>query len=117
VTLFEIDDAGLGDVPGVAVRGEIDISAVDALDTTLDARIRMTTGAFVVDLCDVSFLDSSGLAALNRARGLLGREDRELVIVCRPGPVRRIFELTGMSELFVVYGSREEAAAALVPAD
>ena len=115
--LFEIGDAGLGDVPGVAVRGEIDINAVDALDTALDSRIRMTTGAFVVDLSETTFLDSSGLATLMRARGLLGREDRQLVIVCRPGPVRRILELTGTAELFVIYSSREEAAAALVPAE
>jgi anti-anti-sigma factor len=117
VKLFEIGDAGLGDVPGVAVRGEIDINAVDALDTALDSRIRMTTGAFVVDLSETTFLDSSGLATLMRARGLLGREDRQLVIVCRPGPVRRILELTGTAELFVIYSSREEAAAALVPAE
>jgi anti-sigma B factor antagonist len=117
VKTYEIQDAGLGDVPGVTIRGEIDIDAVDELDATFDSRIRTTTGAFVVDLSDATFLDSSGLAALNRARGLLGREDRQLVIVCRPGPVRRIFELTGTIELFVVYGSREEAAAALVPAN
>jgi anti-anti-sigma factor len=117
VKLFEIGDAGLGDVPGVAVRGEIDINAVDALDTALDSRIRMTTGAFVVDLSETTFLDSSGLATLMRARGLLGREDRHLVIVCRPGPVRRILELTGTAELFVIYSSCEEAAAALVPAE
>ena len=114
---FEVDDAGFGDVPGVAVRGEIDINAVDALDTALDMQIRTTAGAFVVDLSETTFLDSSGLATLMRARGLLGREDRQLVVVCRPGPVRRTFELTGTAELFVIYSSREEAAAALVPAD
>jgi anti-anti-sigma factor len=114
---FEIDDAGLGDAPGVSVRGEIDINAINQLDEALDVRIRTTTGAFVVDMTDVDFIDSSGLATLMRARGLLGREDRQLAIVCRPGPVRRIFELTGTTELFVIYSSREEALAGLIPAD
>ena len=54
---------------------------------------------------------------LLRARGLLGREDRALAVVCPHGPVRRVFELSGRSELFALYDSREEAAAALVPAD
>jgi len=117
VTLFEIGDAQLADVPGIAVRGEIDINAVDALDTALDMQIRTTTGVFVVDLLEATFLDSTGLATLMRARGLLGTEDRELVILCGPGPVRRIFELTGTIELLVIYGSPEEALAALVPAD
>ena len=114
---FGIDDAGLGDAPGVTVHGEIDISAVNQLDEVLDTKIRTTTGAFVVDLTDVDFIDSSGLATLMRARGLLGREDRQLAIVCRPGPVRRLFELSGTAELFVIYSSREEALAGLVPAD
>jgi len=114
---FGIDDAGLGDAPGVTVHGEIDISAVGRLDDVLDTKIRTTTGAFVIDLTDVDFIDSSGLAALMRARGLLGREDRQLAIICRPGPVRRIFELSGTAELFVIYGSREEALSGLVPAD
>jgi anti-anti-sigma factor len=114
---FEIGDARLGDVPGIAVRGEIDINAVNALDEALDTQIRMTTGAFVVDLIKATFLDSSGLATLMRARGLLGTEDRALVILCRPGPVRRTFELTGTAELFVIYNSREAAVAALVPVD
>ena len=114
---FDIIDAGLGDLPGVTLRGEIDISAVDELDTALDSRIRATTGTFVADLCDVTFLDSSGLATLVRARALLETEDRQMVIVCQPGAARRIFELTGTIELFVMYESREQAAAALVPAD
>jgi anti-anti-sigma factor len=114
---FGIDDAGLGDAPGVTVHGEIDINAIDQLDEVLDRTIRTTTGAFVVDLTNVDFIDSSGLATLMRARGLLGREDRQLAIVCRPGPVRRLFELTGTAELFVIYSSREEALAGLVPAD
>ena len=114
---YEIGDARLGDVPGIAVRGEIDINAIDELDTALDTRIRMSAGAFVVDLMEATFLDSSGLATLMRARGLLGTEDRELVLLCPPGAVRRTFELTGTVELFVIYKSPEEALAALVPAD
>jgi hypothetical protein len=31
--------------------------------------------------------------------------------------VRRVFEVSDSADLFVLYGSREEAAAALVPPD
>jgi anti-sigma B factor antagonist len=114
---FEIADAGLGGAPGVAVRGEVDVSAVPALATALDAAIRESEGAFVIDLCDVDFLDSSGVTLLLRARALLGREDRQLVVVCPPGPVRRIFEVAGIVDLLALFESREAAARALVPAD
>jgi anti-sigma B factor antagonist len=114
---FEVDDAGLRDAPGVAVHGEVDINYAPALEAALDVAIRDSVGAFIIDLSDLEFIDSSGLQVLLRARGLLGREDRALAVVCPFGPVRRVFELSGSSELFALYPSREAAAAALVPAD
>ena len=113
---FEVRDAGLRDAPGVAVHGEVDLSVAEALEEALEAAIRESVGAFVVDLSDLDFIESAGLHVLLRARGLLGREDRALAVVCPHGPVRRVFELAGLSELFALYPSREEAAAALVPA-
>jgi anti-sigma B factor antagonist len=112
---FAAEHAELGGAPGVAIYGEVDVSAVPALVEALDAAIRDSAGAFVIDLCDVEFLDSSGLSALTRARALLGREERALAIVCPPGPVRRLFEVAGVADMFFLYGSRDEAAAALMP--
>ena len=113
---FQVDDFGPGDVPGVALHGEVDLSVVPILDAALEHAIRETVGAFVVDLSDLDFIDSSGLHGLVRARDLLSREDRALAVVCPYGPVRRVFELAGFSDLFVLFGSREDAAAALLPA-
>jgi anti-anti-sigma factor len=112
---FEVDDTGFRGAPGVAVRGEVDVSAVESLTAALDAAIRDSEGAFVIDLCDVEFLDSSGLSVLLRARALLGREERPLAVVCPSGPVRRLFELAGIEDLLVLFASRDDAAAALVP--
>jgi hypothetical protein len=35
------------------------------------------------------------------------------VVVCPPGPVRRLFELVGIVDLFALFDSREQAAASL----
>ena len=113
---FEIVNAPLHKAPAVAVRGEVDIATVPALGLALDGAIRDSVGAFVLDLCEVEFLDSSGLRLILRARALLAREDRELAIVCPPGPVRRLFEETGVADLLFLYISQAEAASALVPA-
>jgi anti-sigma B factor antagonist len=114
---FKVDDAGPHGAPGVAVHGEVDIGNVQALELALDAAIRESHGAFIIDLSDVGFLDSSGLHVLLRARSLLGRGDRALAVICPPGPVRRVLELSGTADRFFVYGSREEVAAALVPSE
>jgi anti-anti-sigma factor len=74
-------------------------------------------GAFVLDLSELSFMDSTGVNALLRARSLLGRERRDLVVICPPGPVRRVLELIGVVDLLAPFASRAEAAAALVPVD
>lgn len=114
---FAVVDAPLGPAPGAAVRGEVDVASVPDLEVALDAAIRESEGAFVLDLSDVDFIDSTGLRVLLWARSLLGREDRSLALICGPGPVSRALEVSGIADLFFAYGSREAAAAALVPAD
>ena len=114
---LEISPAPLGDVPGIALAGDVDIAVAMQVEAALDEGIRESTGAFVVDLCEVDFLDSTGVTLLMRARALLGREERALVVICPPGPARRIFEVAGMVDLLALFDSREAAAAALVPAD
>jgi anti-sigma B factor antagonist len=104
--------------PGVLVRGEVDVASIAELSEVLETEIRGSEGAFIVDLCDLEFLDSSGLSALMRARALLGQDDRALAVVCPPGPVRRLFDVAGVADLLFLYESRAAAAAALVrPAD
>ena len=117
MTLMTLDiaDAPLGEAPGLAVRGDVDLATAQALDDALADAIRETDGALAVDLSGVEFLDSSGLKVLLRARALLGREDRALVVVCPLGRVHRVFELCGVLEVFALYTSREAALGALVP--
>ena len=110
---FEVVDLPTDGVAGVAVRGEVELATAPALTAALEEGIRRSSGAFVVDLVAVDFLDSSGIACLVRARALLGRDDRALALVCPPGSVRRVLELTGIDELVPVYGSRDELTRAL----
>jgi anti-anti-sigma factor len=112
---FAVEPAPLAGAPGVLVRGEVDIDTAPKLTASLDLAMRDSRGAFVVDLCEVTFLDSSGVSVLLHARAFLGREDRDLVIVCPPGSARRIFELAGIDDLLALFESREQAAASLQP--
>ncbi len=114
---IEVLDAAVGGAPAVAVHGELDLATAPELSERLEEAILATEGAFVIDLCELRFLDSSGMHALLRALGLLGREDRQLVVICPPGAVRSAFEIAGMSDVFTLYESRRAAAQALVPAE
>jgi anti-sigma B factor antagonist len=110
---FAVVDLVLGPAAGVAVRGEVEIATAPELTAALDDAIRRTSGPFVVDLSTVGFLDSSGINCLVRARALLGRDDRTLLLVCPPGSTRRVLDLVGVDELVALYASRDELLRAL----
>ena len=105
---LEVLELDLGEAAGVAVRGELELATAPELSAALDEAIRGTEGPFVIDLSNVGFLDSSGIACLMRARALLGRDDRVLGVICPPGSARRALEITGVDELVALYGSRDE---------
>ena len=107
----------VGGASAIAASGELDIKTAPQLSEEVELAAWSTVGAFVLDLGGLTLLDSSGLHALLRARALLAREDRPLVLVCPPGPVRRVLDLASVLDTFVTYPSAEAAAAALVPAD
>ena len=107
----------IGGANAIAVAGELDLETAPQLSEEVEVAVWSTVGVFVLDLSGVTFLDSSGLHALLRARAYLAREDRPLVLVCPPGPARRVLDLASVLETFVAYASAEAAADALGPAD
>lgn len=95
VTTDERDDLVI-----VTLEGELDIYTVGAFRQETE-RFDPAKLQLVVDLTNVTLLDSSGLGALvsllNRARtgeGMLG-------IVCPQRHLRRVFEITGLRRAFV----------------
>jgi anti-sigma B factor antagonist len=86
----------------VAVCGEIDLENVADLRSTLDELVAATEGDIVIDLSEVSYLDSTGLHELLSVQSHAAALDRRL-IVQRPSPaVCRLFELCDVNELFTV---------------
>ena len=114
VLIEQLAEVGIGvdDADGVAPhRGVVPAAPMSAIDE----RIRRSHGPFVIDLSAVDFLDSSGIHCLVRARALLRRDDRVLAVVCPPGSVRRVLELTGIDQVVALYDSRDELARMLGP--
>jgi|SRR4051812_44846574 anti-anti-sigma factor len=72
----------------LALRGELDILGASQLRAYL---ARVTAKTLVIELEDLRFIDSSGLAVLLRAK----RERPELQFRGARGDVRRVLERTG----------------------
>lgn len=88
------------DIVLVTLSGELDIYTVNGFRRALDEIDVADGSALVVDLSDVTLLDSSGLGALvsllNRAREANGR----LGLICPHRRLRRLFEITGLRRSF-----------------
>lgn len=78
----------------VTLRGELDAFTVPDVRAALAAT---DAGDVVLDLRDVTFIDSSGLAMIVEARLRLDGEQRRLVIGPRSDVVQRLLELSGVA--------------------
>jgi anti-sigma B factor antagonist len=87
---------------GLALRGELDAATAPDVEIALREALLETEGRFVLDLSGLEFMDSGGINALLQARALLGREERALAVVCPPGPARRVLEIAGVTDLFML---------------
>ncbi len=76
-----------------ALTGELDASTCRGLP---EALIGPPGALIVVDLCDLTFMDSSGLGAIHAARRVALNHGGTLVVT-RPNPmVSRVLEITGL---------------------
>jgi anti-sigma B factor antagonist len=85
----------------VELVGEIDIATSPTLQTALEA---VPEGDVHLDFTGVPFLDSSGLHVLDRLRRTRDERGDRVILHGTQPPVRRVFEVTGLDELFELDG-------------
>ena len=94
---FQIKSAHLGDSVVIPVSGELDLKSASVVDAAIRDAERTDAGWIVVDLGEVSFVDSTGLSALLLGKNRSG--DRLSCIPSRHEHVARLLELTGATEI------------------
>jgi anti-anti-sigma factor len=82
----------------ICVRGELDLAGAPELGRLLAAE-REAGHDLVVDLRELTFIDSSGLAVLVWAAQSAAGSGRALRLRPPPPPVMRTFDVTGLSGL------------------
>jgi anti-anti-sigma factor len=100
----------------VTVSGNVDASTSVDLRTYLDGLLASGTESFIIDLGEVPFLDSSGLAVLVHTfkRVRIGNGD---VILCEVQPdVVSLLELTRLTRVFTLCEHVSDAEAVLASA-
>jgi anti-anti-sigma factor len=99
-----------GDVVVVEVVGEVDLLSAPQLRDTVIAVLANEPQIVVIDLLEVSFLGSSGLAALMEAEQRAG-EHTELRVVADGAVTLRPLQVTALDRHLSVYPTRDDALA------
>ena len=96
-------------VPVVSARGELDVATVPQLAAALGG-LGEDVARVVVDLADVTFVDSSGLGALIAARVRPGGARTVAIVSDRPAVVRA-FAITSLDSIFPIHSTLDAALA------
>ena len=92
----------------LSLAGEIDIARLQELEELIAFNCNGDCSNTVVDLSDVEFMDSTGIAWLLRSHALFVDRERRFTVVV-PESLDRIFELTGLGDAFDIHRSVEAA--------
>jgi anti-sigma B factor antagonist len=93
--------------PRVRVSGEVDIQTSPLLDGELQKLLDQGVSSILVDLDEVTFLDSTGLSVLIAALKRCQASGGELHLVSPRSNVRRVLEITGLTDTFHVVSEDE----------
>jgi anti-anti-sigma factor len=98
--LFAVETEYAGRCARLALRGELDIATVRVLEDELHAVWSRDVIRVEIDLRGLTFIGSSGIAALLEANSRARDNRCTLTLVRGPASVQRIFEITGIESQF-----------------
>ena len=106
-----------GDVDAIEVVGEFDVSNVASLDDALRAVLSSgSTASCLLDLTDVTFMDSSVVNALvrwSKEAQVSEREGLAIVVGGRETPAAGVLKLLGLLDRLPVFATLDAAVTAL----
>lgn len=91
------------------VVGEIDMLTAPMLDSMIEGQLQSMPDILVLDLHEVGFMSSAGLASLIAARKQAEEAGTTLRLVATGDPVLRPLMVTGLTAVFEIYPDLEAA--------
>ena len=90
----------------VRIEGEIDLSTAPQFERELMESAN-NGQSLIVDLCDVDFMDSTGIGVLVRTSKKITERSSSMALVCAKGPVRKVLEVSGLDGVIPLYSDLE----------
>jgi anti-sigma B factor antagonist len=103
---FERDD----ETVVAMLTGEVDMSNATSVRQQIAESVTPDDDAVIVDLSELSFIDSAGLHSLIEFGTVLDERRQKLLLCLPPGStIRRAIEIIGLPQAVSVYSDRSEA--------
>ena len=93
----------------ITVEGEIDVYTAPKLREKLIDLVNKGNFHLIVNMEKVEFLDSTGLGVLVGGLKRVRAHDGTLDLVCTQERILKIFRITGLTKVFGIHGSVQEA--------
>ena len=93
------------------LKGEIDLHVSPSVTASLNAMIEKKPRRLVVDLSEVTYIDSAGLAALIEAMQKVEGYGGKFLLAGLQETVRSIFEISRLDQVFQIFPDADAARA------
>lgn len=98
-----------GEVSVITVSGDVDLYSSPDMRKAITAQAKKKVPVIVINLQDVDYMDSSGVATLVEGLQLAGRYNGSFRIAGLKESVREVFELSRLDKVFSIYEDLGEA--------
>ena len=106
---LDVETGTVGDASLLSLRGEIDVYTAPRLRQAIIDLVEGGATRIVVDMEKVDFLDSTGLGVLVGGLKRVKDKDGSMKLVATQDRILKIFDITGLSKVFPIFGSLDQA--------
>ncbi len=109
---MDISSRAKGEVVILDISGEIDLYNAPEIKDIVNKLIEQKKYNVIINLKEVTYIDSSGIGALISSLSNLKKYQGGLKIINVFASVKKVFELTKLTSFFEIHDSEEEAVRA-----
>lgn len=106
---MEISEDRKADAVVLALSGKLDATTAKTFEKKILSQIESGERRFVINLAQLDYISSAGLRVFLLAAKRLNSANGKILLSSLQDSVREVFDITGFSSVFCIYGSDDNA--------